>query len=389
MKKLTLWALLALCSMTAQAQKELVIKVQLKNYQPTDTLTLSWGANNKSMNQVITTITQSNDNEEITIPLNEPRLLVLAMKRNSGSLDILASPGETISISGRLRGNSSQKNTLDKVKVTGASLQTEYTTIVEKFNEKLDSLDKALNNDFGDIISLMARSKETKNEQNIADMYKTQHGKQYVNRVTEIYNEKNLSLERVVGTYKNNFMGPLLMLKLAGRLDKSYRLLYDMLDENAKQSYYGREVKDEVYPPTLVGDMAPTVTVKNVNGNEKILSFAHHGNHYLLLDFWASWCEPCRKEVPNLKQLYEKYHGKGLDIIGISADQNMEDWKEALDELKEPWCNYIDISRQSISEYKVQYIPSIFIMDSKGQIIAEKLRGTELFEFVSNLFKEE
>lgn len=389
MKKLTLWALLALCSMTAQAQKELVIKVQLKNYQPTDTLTLSWGANNKSMSQVITTITQSNDNEEITIPLNEPRLLVLAMKRNSGSLDILASPGETISISGRLRGNSSQKNTLDKVKVTGASLQTEYTTIVEKFNEKLDSLDKALNNDFGDIISLMARSKETKNEQNIADMYKTQHGKQYVNRVTEIYNEKNLSLERVVGTYKNNFMGPLLMLKLAGRLDKSYRLLYDMLDENAKQSYYGREVKDEVYPPTLVGDMAPTVTVKNVNGNEKILSFAHHGNHYLLLDFWASWCEPCRKEVPNLKQLYEKYHGKGLDIIGISADQNMEDWKEALDELKEPWCNYIDISRQSISEYKVQYIPSIFIMDSKGQIIAEKLRGTELFEFVSNLFKEE
>jgi len=389
MKKLTLWALLALCSMTAQAQKELVIKVQLKNYQPTDTLTLSWGANNKSMSQVITTITQSNDNEEITIPLNEPRLLVLAMKRNSGSLDILASPGETISISGRLRGNSSQKNTLDKVKVTGASLQTEYTTIVEKFNEKLDSLDKALNNDFGDIISLMARSKETKNEQNIADMYKTQHGKQYVNRVTEIYNEKNLSLERVVGTYKNNFMGPLLMLKLAGRLDKSYRLLYDMLDENAKQSYYGREVKDEVYPPTLVGDMAPTVTVKNVNGNEKILSFAHHGNHYLLLDFWASWCEPCRKEVPNLKQLYEKYHGKGLDIIGISGDQNMEDWKEALDELKEPWCNYIDISRQSISEYKVQYIPSIFIMDSKGQIIAEKLRGTELFEFVSNLFKEE
>lgn len=389
MKKLTLWALLALCSMTAQAQKELVIKVQLKNYQPTDTLTLSWGANNKSMSQVITTITQSNDNEEITIPLNEPRLLVLAMKRNSGSLDILASPGETISINGRLRGNSSQKNTLDKVKVTGASLQTEYTTIVEKFNEKLDSLDKALNNDFGDIISLMARSKETKNEQNIADMYKTQHGKQYVNRVTEIYNEKNLSLERVVGTYKNNFMGPLLMLKLAGRLDKSYRLLYDMLDENAKQSYYGREVKDEVYPPTLVGDMAPTVTVKNVNGNEKILSFAHHGNHYLLLDFWASWCEPCRKEVPNLKQLYEKYHGKGLDIIGISADQNMEDWKEALDELKEPWCNYIDISRQSISEYKVQYIPSIFIMDSKGQIIAEKLRGTELFEFVSNLFKEE
>ena len=162
--------------------------------------------------------------------------------------------------------------------------------------------------------------------------------------------------------------------------------MYNGLSDAAKLSYYGREVKDEVYPPTLVGDIAPTVTVKNTEGEDKVLSFTRHGAKYLLLDFWASWCEPCHKEIPNLKMLYNQFHEKGLDIIGISADQKIDDWKATLEEQKEPWLNYIDLNRQAIGEYKVQYIPSIFIIDENGTIIAEKLRGKELADFIFRLF---
>ena len=92
--------------------------------------------------------------------------------------------------------------------------------------------------------------------------------------------------------------------------------------------------------------------------------------------------------MPNLKRLYEKYHDKGLDIIGLSVDRNEVDWKETLEEMEEPWCNYIDLDKQAIMEYQVLYIPCIFIMDANGKIIAEKLRGKDLSDFIDKLFVE-
>ena len=131
--------------------------------------------------------------------------------------------------------------------------------------------------------------------------------------------------------------------------------------------------------------MVPTLPLIDIKGNEVVLN--QNKSTYTLIDFWASWCSPCRKEIPNLKRLYQKYHNAGLEIVSISADQNVEDWKEALAEEKTPWQNYIDKNRQAVSEFKVQYIPSIFIADSEGKIIAEKLRGKDLADYLENLFK--
>ena len=145
---------------------------------------------------------------------------------------------------------------------------------------------------------------------------------------------------------------------------------------------------DSAYAQKLLkpGTTAPDFILPMPNGYR--VQLAEFKGKYVLLDFWASWCEPCHKEIPNLKRIYETYHAKGLDIIGISADKNVDDWKGTLEEQKEPWCNYIDINRQAISEYKVQYIPSIFILDADGNIIAEKLRGKELSDFIDKLFAE-
>ena len=77
-----------------------------------------------------------------------------------------------------------------------------------------------------------------------------------------------------------------------------------------------------------------------------------------------------------------------MDVIGLSVDRNYEDWTETLDEMQEPWCNYIDIDKQAIMEYQVLYIPSIFILDANGKIIAEKLRGNDLSDYIDKLFAE-
>ena len=371
--------------LAASAQKEVVLHFNLKNVQPKDTLSLLWGANNKSVTPLITTVIPS-EVKEVTLPLNEPRVVVLSAKGANAGLEMLLSPGEDVTISGRLRNTSHYL--FDKLKVKGADKQWEYIETIKLFQSTSDSIDEQVKTEFKDVIRTITNSKAANNEQAIADLYQTKRGKDYVERVISAYQERQTVFEDIVADHKNTFMGPLLMIRLMGRLSKNYREMYNGLSDAAKLSYYGREVKDEVYPPTLIGDIAPTVTVKNTEGQDKVLSFTRHGNRYLLLDFWASWCEPCHKEIPNLKALYELYHDKGLDIIGISADHNIDDWKQTLEEQKEPWCNYIDQNRQAIGEYKVQYIPSIFIIDQEGNIVAEKLRGRELFEYITKLFKE-
>lgn len=330
---------LFLLSTQIHAQREVVLRFSLRNVHEGDTLTLSWGANNKSATPLITSIPLPIE-EEITLPLNEPRIVVIGVKGREGAKEVLLSPGENVEISGRLRLG--HRYLLPELSIEGAKHQAIYNQAIETY----------------------ARGK------------KHQPAKQ------------SQLLDSLVCKHRDSFMGPLLMLRLVGRLDKNYRPLYNLLTDAAKQSYYGREVKDEVYPPTLIGDLAPTVTVHNTQSEEKLLSFIHHNNRYLLLDFWASWCQPCHKEIPNLRALYDKYHSRGLDIIGISTDHHEDDWLTTLSQLNEPWCNYLDHTRQAIVEYKVQYIPSIFIIDADGYIIAEKLRGKELSDFVDNLFKE-
>lgn len=390
MRRLVSLTLLAIVCCCMQAQKQARILVDIKGLTDKDTLTVQWGANNKSMNP---NIMQRGAVEDtiLSVPLNEPRLVVLGVKGKGVSYEILASPNEEITVTGRLRKIEAIYNIryqLQKIRVSGAQYQEEYEKIISTYQHHQDSIDNKVYREYKDVAKLIELAKKNNDEQAIADMYKTIHGQSYIERVMSTFQEHEDYMKQTVSANRETFLGPLLLLKLAGRLNKQYKPLYDEMSDAAKQCYYGREVKDEVDPPTLIGSIAPTVMVNDTTDTERMLSFSGKGYKYLLIDFWASWCQPCHKELPNLNRIYTKFHDKGLDIIGISADQNAADWKECLEEIESPWPNYLDAKRQAISEYKVQYIPSIFIVDSEGNIIAEKLRGKELSDYVEKLFEE-
>ena len=395
MKRLAILILLcimhcALCISPAQAQKESRIILDLKGLQTNDSVTLSWGTFNKPTSPLILQVS-AQDLQPLRIPLNEPRLIIIGLKGYAGGYELLASPDEDIHVSGRVHKSKSGKRPavdFPKVVVNGASWQLPYQSAMAEYLMHFDSLTSDVSNSFRDVQRFIRKAKEEKNEQAIADMYQTLEGKNYIGRVADNYANMSKYFKEVVLRQRDNFLAPLLMLRFGGNLDKKDRPLYDAMSDEAKQSYYGREVKDAVYPPSMLGNIAPTVAVMTRDGKEKLLSFTHQTNRYLLLDFWASWCEPCLKEVPNIKRLYEKYHDKGLDVIGLSVDKHIDDWTKTLDEMDEPWCNYIDIDKMAIMEYQVQYIPSIFIIDANGKIIAEKLRGNDLMELIDRLFME-
>ena len=114
-------------------------------------------------------------------------------------------------------------------------------------------------------------------------------------------------------------------------------------------------------------------------------------NRYVLIDFWASWCGPCMREIPELVEAYKKYHKKGLEIYGISLDREADAWKNALDNNKMTWINVSSLTsfdNKAVEDYAVQAIPTNYLVDcSNGVIIAKNLRGEEVAKKFAELFE--
>lgn len=163
--------------------------------------------------------------------------------------------------------------------------------------------------------------------------------------------------------------------------------LYDNFTEPVKNSRIGKSIKDLLKSSmaTAIGSMAPEFSAPNPEG--KTLSLKEMKGKVTIIDFWAAWCGPCRRENPNVVKVYEKYHEKGLEIIGVSLDGNPRqkdakgEWIAAIEKDGLTWhqvsnLNYFDdpVAKQ----YNIQSIPATFILDSEGKIIAKNLRGPAL-----------
>ncbi len=127
---------------------------------------------------------------------------------------------------------------------------------------------------------------------------------------------------------------------------------------------------------SAIGQPAPFFELLSVEG-EKI-SLGDYKGAYLLLDFWASWCIPCRKEIPNLKEVYNTFNGQGLQLLSISIDAKEEAWLKALKDENMPWKQARDIKDIS-KEYNVTAIPLILLISPTGKILAKKLHGESIW----------
>ncbi len=143
------------------------------------------------------------------------------------------------------------------------------------------------------------------------------------------------------------------------------------------------------YSKTHIGAIAPEIALPSPKGDTIRLSSLR--GKYVLVDFWASWCRPCRVESPNLVAAYNKYHDKGFTIFSVSLDNNRQSWINAIekDDLGQ-WYHVSDLKgwhSSAAAAYGVTSIPSNFLLDPQGKIIARNLRGQKLQQTLEQIFK--
>ena len=140
-----------------------------------------------------------------------------------------------------------------------------------------------------------------------------------------------------------------------------------------------------------IGNKFTDIAMNDTTGRERRLSEWCGKGRYVLIDFWASWCGPCRAEMPNVTACYEKYHAKGLDIVAISFDTNKDAWLRAINTMKMPWVHLSDLAGWNsigAKTYDIKGIPANILLDGEGNIIDNDLRDYMLEEKLAEIFGE-
>ena len=258
--------------------------------------------------------------------------------------------------------------------ITGSAAQKEYDAFQDKANTYNDQMNEAWQN-----------IKTARNDGNKEDEAKYE----------EAYNSADSAYKQYILDYamehNASVVSAYVVLKNAYYYDeKDLEPVVNNFDQSIKQSLYVQKLSErvDVLKRVAVGQQAVDFTMNDSSDQPVVLSSLY--GKYLLVDFWASWCGPCRKENPNVVATYNEYKNKGFDILGVSFDEDKTKWLEAIKSDNLDWHQVSDLKgwgNQAGKLYAINSIPSNILLDPQGKIIAKNLRGEDLQSKLKELLK--
>lgn len=228
--------------------------------------------------------------------------------------------------------------------------------------------------------------------ENVSDDMPQEEQEALQKKAEEMSGKMEETMKQFIRDNVTNFAGQFYLTNYASNFDDAF--VCEMLaavPEKDQKTHAMQVLKKEMEAKsgTAVGKDFTDFKAETPEGETLAVSDVAKGAKVLMIDFWASWCGPCRGEMPNVKAVYEKFHAQGFDIIGVSLDDNADKWKAAISELGMAWPQISDLKGwecEGAALYSVKAIPATVLIKD-GKIVARDVRGAELEPKVAELLK--
>jgi thiol-disulfide isomerase/thioredoxin len=274
-----------------------------------------------------------------------------------------------------MRGSKSHQ--FNDLKVTGSKAHDTFLSKTS-LRERLGAMYEAYHTNNKEVIAQLDSARIKKDTTLQKQVMASDAYKKYAKEEKEFFTTCQDSIQGLILANKDSWWGPFLMLDQLSYFTPKDKAIFEQFSAVAKESYYGKIVQADLYPKSYVGLKAPSLAFED--SERKPVSFATmaKGKKYVVIDFWASWCVPCRKAIPALKQFYQDYYSKDVEIISVSIDKKEVDWVKANIAEALPWHSFLDRAGLLADAYNVKAIPAMFLLNGEGKVVAENISLEEI-----------